>query len=187
MRKDSRSAQPMVPNDSLRVPLIQRVFHPADFSEARNVTFAHALFIALLTKAKLTILPVSGSEEGSWTDFQEVRSTLERWGLLPSNSQRTDVLKLGINVRKVQTAHEDPVESIRTYLESYGTDLIVPATEQEKRELRWFGRSLATDIASQSGNMTIFVPKGSTGLVAVDDGSTQPSLCLRSSIAVPSR
>lgn len=55
---------------------------------------------------------------------------MERWGLLPSHSERTDVLKLGINVQKVQLTHENPVKSIKTYLESHGTDLIVLTTDQ---------------------------------------------------------
>ena len=35
---------------------VESVFHPSDFSEASEVAFAHALKIALVAKAKLTVL-----------------------------------------------------------------------------------------------------------------------------------
>lgn len=161
----------MASDNSFGVPLIQRVFHPTDFSEASHVAFAHALVIALLSKATLTILHVSDGEDDSRTDFPGVRHILERWGLLPENSERADVLRLGINVQKVQMTHEDPVESIRTYLEEHGTDLVVLATDQQKKGLQWFRKSVATDVARQSREMTLFVPKGSPGFVAAEDGT----------------
>ena len=37
---------------------VESVFHPSDFSEASEVAFAHALKIALVAKAKLTVLHV---------------------------------------------------------------------------------------------------------------------------------
>jgi nucleotide-binding universal stress UspA family protein len=161
----------MVPSDPSDVPLIQRVFHPSDFSEASGAAFAHALVAALTAKATLTILHVSGSQNGSWTDFPGVRDTLERWGLLPKNSERVDVSKLGINVQKVQMVHKDPVESITTYLEEHGADLIVLATDQEKGGVQWLKESVATTVARKSREMTLYIPKGIEGFVSLDDGS----------------
>lgn len=83
----------MVPRDPSIVPLLQRVFHPSDFSEDGHAAFAHALVLALSARAHLTILHVSDRGEGSWTDFPGVRDTLERWKLLPRNSNRADVSK----------------------------------------------------------------------------------------------
>jgi nucleotide-binding universal stress UspA family protein len=161
----------MVPSNPSDVPLIQRVFHPSDFSEASDSAFAHALVAALTAKATLTILHVSGGGDGSWTDFPGVRDTLERWGLLPRNSERVDVSKLGINVQKVQMVHKDPVESITTYLEEHGADLIVLATDQEKGGVQWLKESVATTVARKSREMTLFIPKGIEGFVSLDDGS----------------
>jgi nucleotide-binding universal stress UspA family protein len=161
----------MVPNDPSDVSLLQRVFHPSDFSEASNQAFAHALVVALTAKAKLTILHVSGGRDSSWTDFPGVRHTLERWGLLPRNSERADVSKLGINVQKVQITHNDPVESITTYLEEHGADLIVLATDQQKWGIQGLNRSIATDVARKSREMTLFIRKGIEGFVSLDDGS----------------
>ena len=111
--------------DTAGLPVLQQVFHPSDFTPASDVAFIHALKAALLAKAELTILHVSPKHELDWTEFPGVRATLERWGLLPKNSSQKDVVKLGINVRKVQAKHNDPVESVTAYLNNHNTDLIV--------------------------------------------------------------
>lgn len=161
----------MEPRDPSGIPLLQRVFHPSDFSDAGNNAFVHALVLALIGKATLTILHVSDRGNGSWTDFPGVRDTLERWRLLPENSKRADVSKLGINVQKVQTTHSDPVESITTYLDTHGTDLIVLATDQQKWGIPWLTKSVATGVTRTSREMTLFIPKGIKGFVSLDDGS----------------
>lgn len=168
------------------VPLLQRVFHPSDFSEAGETAFAHALIIALSAKATLTILHVSEGRDGSWTDFPGVRETLERWGLLPRNSERADVLKLGINVKKVQMTHHNPVESITAYLEEHGTDLIVLATDQQKSGIQWLNESVATNVVRKSREMTLVIPKGIEGFVSLDDGSISLKNILIPVTAIPS-
>jgi nucleotide-binding universal stress UspA family protein len=176
----------MVPNDPSDVPLIQRVFHPSDFSEASEAAFAHALVAALTAKATLTILHVSSGGDCLWTDFPGVRDTLERWGLLPRNSERADVSKLGINVHKVQMVHNDPVESIITYLEDHGADLMVLATDQDKGGVQWLKESVATTVARNSREMTLFIPKGIEGFVSLDDGSISLKSILIPVASVPS-
>lgn len=161
----------MVPYDPSDVALIQRVLHPTDCSPANGSAFAHALVAALTAKATLTILHVSSDGNDSWTDFPGVREALERWGLLPRSSQRADVAKLGINVQKVQMVHDDPVQSITTYLEEHGADLIVLATDQEQSGVQWIQESVAITIARTSREMTLFIPNGTDGFVSLEDGS----------------
>jgi len=43
------------------------VFHPSDFSEASEIAFAHALKIALMSRATLHMLHVSGESDLPWT------------------------------------------------------------------------------------------------------------------------
>lgn len=161
---------PIVPRDPSVVPLLKRVLHPTDLSEAGHPAFVHALVIALAAKAKLTILHVSSARDGSWTDFPGIRDTLERWGLLPKNSERADVSKLGVEVQKVQMIHGDPIESITTHLEEHGADLIILATDQHKDGVQWFNKSVATSVARKSREMTLFLPKGIEGFISPDDG-----------------
>jgi len=167
MAKEERMSEA----DSAVGPILQQVFHPSDFTPASEVAFNHALKAALVAKAELTILHVSPKHELEWTEFPGVRSTLERWGLLPKNSSQRDVLKLGINIKKVQAKHDDPVESVTGYLNTHNTDLIVLATDQQKGKVQWLSRSIAAPIARKSRQMTLFIPKGVEGFVSARDGS----------------
>src|SRR6188508_3006354 len=96
--------------------IIDSVLHPTDFSEGCKVAFYHALKAALLTKSKITLLNVSPDASASWSDFPGVRETLEKWGLLPAGSTKSDVADLGIDVRKSITQQKDPVDAVVNYL-----------------------------------------------------------------------
>ena len=52
---------------------VRSIFHPSDFSEASEVAFAHALKIALVARADLTVLHVAASPGTEWQDFPGVR------------------------------------------------------------------------------------------------------------------
>ena len=156
---------------SAGLPILQQVFHPSDFTPASEIAFVHALKAALVAKAELTILHVSPNHELEWTEFPGVRTTLERWGLLPKHSAQSDVAKLGINIKKVQARHDDPVESVTAYLSDHNTDLIVLATDQQKGRVQWLSQSVAAPIARKSRQMTLFIPKGVIGFVSAQDGS----------------
>jgi nucleotide-binding universal stress UspA family protein len=157
--------------ESTDVPILQNVFHPSDFSPASEVAFAHALKAALAAKADLTVLHVTAKKATEWTEFPGVRATLERWGLLPKNSARGDVAKLGIDVKKVQSVHKDPVEAVTAYLGTHNADLVVLATDQDKGKVQWLSKSVAAPIARNSRQMTLFIPKGVEGFVSIKDGS----------------
>ncbi len=157
--------------DSLNVPILRNIFHPSDFSPASESAFAHALRAALMAQANLTILHVSSDRYAEWMEFPGVRAALEQWGLLPINSRRSDVAKLGIHVKKVQAVHPDPMESVTSYLAEHATDLIVLATDQNKPGLPWLRKSVAMPVVLASGQMTLFIPKGTAGFVSSHDGS----------------
>ena len=157
--------------DPAGLTVLQQIFHPSDFTPESDVAFVHALKAALLAKAELTILHVSPKHELDWTEFPGVRSTLERWGLLPKHSSQSAVATLGINIKKVQAKHDDPVESVTAYLSTHNTDLIVLATDQRKGKVQWLSQSVAAPIARKSRQMTLFIPKGLEGFVSLQDGS----------------
>jgi nucleotide-binding universal stress UspA family protein len=171
--------------ESNDVPVLQHVFHPSDFTPASETAFAHALKAALVARADLTILHVSTRESSDWTEFPGVRSMLERWGLLPKNSAQSDVSKLGIGVKKIQAVHNDPVESVTSYLSTHNADLIVLATDQSKDKAQWLGKSVAAAIARKSHQMTMFIPKGVEGFVSLRDGSISLKSILVPVAAVP--
>jgi nucleotide-binding universal stress UspA family protein len=147
------------------------ILHPSDFSEASEVAFAHALKTALIVGARLTLLHVSPDTSAEWSDFPGVRTTLERWGLLPPNSPKSAVPRLGIDVEKVIGHDRDPVASVLRYLERHPADLIVLAPHQRDGRMAWLQTSVSEPIARGSGQATLFVPRGVRGFVSMDDGS----------------
>jgi len=156
---------------SLNVPILQHVFHPSDFSAASETAFAHALKAALVAKATLTIFHVSPDRKENWTEFPGVRQTLERWGILPKDSPKSAVPKLGIKVKKVVAQDKDPVQSVLGFLEHHPSDLIVLSTQQDKGRVQWLGNSVAKPVARKSRLMTLFIPTGVEGFVSLQDGS----------------
>ena len=72
---------------------VKSIFHPTDFSEASEVAFVHALKIALVAGATLTMLHVEARPSSEWQDFPRVRGTLERWRLIPMGSPKSVVGK----------------------------------------------------------------------------------------------
>jgi nucleotide-binding universal stress UspA family protein len=152
-------------------PGIQSIFHPSDFSAASEVAFAHALKIALVTKASLRVLHVAGHGNIDWMDFPGVRETLERWQLIPKGSRSGAVADLGITVRKVVESSSDPVKASLEYLGRHPADLIVLAVHQRDQRMRWLGKAVGEPIARAAGEMTLFIPHGMKGFVSREDGS----------------
>jgi nucleotide-binding universal stress UspA family protein len=152
------------------------IFHPSDFSQASEVAFAHALKIALQSKAKLDIMHVEPHlipERAYWTEYPAVRSTLARWGILPDGVGRSEVAKTGVLVRKVLITDSDPLSSIMRHFRNSPPDLIVLATHQRQGLERWMHRAIAEPLARRSGAMTLFVPQDARGFVNFADGSVR--------------
>jgi nucleotide-binding universal stress UspA family protein len=146
------------------------IFHPSDFSEASEVAFVHALKMALVAGAKLTMLHVAASRGVEWQDFPGVRDTLERWGLIPKGSPKSAVGQLGIRVAKVLKLSKDPLKACLGFLEENPADLIVLAVRQHEGRMRWLGKSVGKPIARKAGEMTLFIPHDVEGFVSRQDG-----------------
>jgi nucleotide-binding universal stress UspA family protein len=150
---------------------VESIFHPSDFSDASEIAFAHALKMALVAGAKLDMLHVSPTPKVEWQDFPGVRSTLERWQLIPKDSPRSAVGDLGIDVSKVINTSPDPVKACLAYLDKRPTDLIVLAVHQQQGPMRWFEKSVGKPIARGAGQITLFIPHGVEGFISREDGS----------------
>jgi nucleotide-binding universal stress UspA family protein len=153
---------------------LDRIFHPTDFSPASAVAFAHALKLAILSRGRLTILHTEAeSEADQRAGFPKVRQTLERWGLLPENSSRGDIATLGLEVKKITTVRQEPVNSILHYLRKHPHDLIVLSTHQHDGLERWIHKATAEPVARRSGEMTLFIPQRTDGFVALESGAVR--------------
>ncbi len=151
---------------------IDTIFHPTDLSPGSFVAFAHALKLALVSRATLTVMHVVGKRkiEDSWGSLPGVRTVLEQWGLLPANSTQRDVSRLGVTVKKVLGSSPDPEEAIVRYLDSRSTDLVVLATHQRHGLARLLRASVAQPVRRRSEIATLFVPNGIKGFVSTTDG-----------------
>lgn len=152
------------------------IFHPSDFSVASEVAFAHALKIALQSKAKLDIMHVEthlGADEPYWLDFPAVRATLARWGVLPEGARRDEVAKAGVRIRKLVKSGADPVKTMMQHFRKFPPDLIVLATHQREGVGRWLHKAVAEPLARQSGAMTLFVPRHGKWFVSIKDGTVE--------------
>jgi nucleotide-binding universal stress UspA family protein len=154
-------------NDEIKV---KSIFHPSDFSEASEVALVHALKIALVAGARLTMLHVDAKHNTEWQDFPGVRDTLERWQLIPIGSPKSAVGKLGITVDKVIASSKDPVKACLGFLAKHPEDLIVLAVRQPEGPLRWLEKSVGKPMARAAGQMTLFIPHGVEGFVSRQDG-----------------
>ena len=156
-------------------PLI-RIVHPSDFSQASRVAFAHALKIALQSKAELEIVHVhrhrSGNEDDvHWTDFPGVRATLARWNILPAAAKAEDVARTGLRVKKILNSEHDPLDALVRYCQDHPPDLLVLATHQRAGLSRWLHNPVAEPLARRSRAMTLFVPTRGRGFIAPANGA----------------
>lgn len=150
---------------------IETIFHPSDFSEASEVAFEHALRLALVAKAELTMLHVDSGYSADWPDFPGVRSTLERWGLILKGADKSAVGDLGIKVQKVIATSRSPVKACTDFLEKHPADLVVLAVHQYEGNVRWQHKRVAEPIAHAAEAMTLYLPHGVPGFVAHEDGA----------------
>ena len=143
------------------------IFHPTDFSSRPEIAFGHALKIALATGSRLTIFHVNESlEELNWHDFPSVRSTLEKWDVLPKEIPNQAISQSKMDVEKILYRGKEPSASILQHLERHPADLIVLATHQ----LGIFS-SISEPVARKSHIMTLFIPLSTEGFVSLEDGS----------------
>jgi nucleotide-binding universal stress UspA family protein len=150
---------------------IESIFHPSDFSEGSEIAFVHALRIALVSKAALTMLHVDPGHEADWSDFPGVRDTLCRWGLIAPDSAKSAVGDLGIAVQKVIATSRSPLRASLDFLDKHPADLIVLAVHQYEGRMRWQHKRVAEPIAHANEAMTLYVPHGVPGFVSREDGA----------------
>jgi nucleotide-binding universal stress UspA family protein len=160
-------------NASLNPVRIQRIFHPTDFSQDSQVAFAHALKLALVHRAELTIMHVDPilAPEG-FEDFPRIRPTLAQWGLLPESSSKIDVAKLGLRIKKIRALAVDAKQAIIHHLTSAPTDLMVLSTHQHDGLTRWLRSAVAEPVSREVHVMTLFVPSHVEGFVSRETGLT---------------
>lgn len=151
-----------------------RIFHPTDFSADSHTAFVHALKLALLARAELTIMHVDPSvtREG-FEDFPRVRPLLARWGAVAASSSKADVAKLGVKIKKIRMVGDHPSAAILQHLKAEPADLIVLATHQYEGFARWRHDSVAEPVVRAARTVALVVPAHVQGFVHAASGLGQ--------------
>lgn len=149
----------------------KKLFHPTDFSADSQTALIHALKLALVTKADLSMMHIdSESARENFEDFPRLSPILERWNLLPPNSAEDHVSRLGLSVTKSRAAAKNPTEALLRHLDSHPADLLVMATHQYDGLERWQHQTVAEPVARGSHTPTLFVPTHVEGFVSAETG-----------------
>jgi len=138
---------------------IEAIAHPTDFSQASAEAFAHALRLALEFRCRLDLLHVRTPDgDGEWSSFPHVRETLARWELLPADVPQSKVAEtLGIQVRKIEIEHRDPLEGVAQFLLLHRPGLVVMATHGAQGLRRFLSESVSEGIAQKTRVPVLFL------------------------------
>lgn len=152
---------------------IKKIFHPSDFTEASESAFRHALKVAQVAQAELTVLHVAQNDGAHWAEFPGVRQWLERWRLIPHGSGRDAIKSLGLSVQKIIVHSNDTLRACLHYLERHPSELIVLAAQQRESRAPWPKLGEPGANHSHGGQMTLFLPGATGGFVYASDGAVQ--------------
>ena len=149
----------------------RRIFHPTDFSSAESSTFAHAVKLTCLVQGELTMMhvdPTVGRKD--FEDFPRIRPLLARWGVLPEGSSKDDVVKLGIQIKRVRAIADHATDAILQQLMAQPSDLLVLSTHQREGFARLTHKAVAEPLSRKTHTKTLFVPTGVEGFVSTETG-----------------
>lgn len=151
------------------------VLHPTDFSDVSSAAFLHALKLALMLKGRLILLHIYPDDhEGahSWDHFPQVRTTLARWGLLPSDARRSSVKEtLDLDVFKFDLPAGDVTSAIASFAIKEDASLIVMGTHGRQGFKYWMEGSVAEQVSEAVRLPTLFLPAGVSGFVDAQSGT----------------
>jgi nucleotide-binding universal stress UspA family protein len=153
---------------------LKAILHPTDFSHLSGLAFAHALRIALASKAKLHIIHVTPHNPDVALAFPHARRLLAQWGFCDDNdSPSTITKKLGIEVYNTRIRSREPTQAILEFLRDSCFDLVVLATHGGKGIGRWLKGSVAETIARHARAPTLFVAPGTRPFIRQVTGDIQ--------------
>jgi len=152
--------------------MLNKLFHPTDFSADSHIALIHALKLALVTKANLSMMHIDPeASREDFEDFPRLSPILERWKLLPPDSTDDHVAQLGLSITKVRATAKNPTEALLHHLTGNPADLLVMATNQYSGLDRWQHQTVAEPVARESHTPTLFVPTHVEGFVSTETGA----------------
>ena len=153
----------------------RKIFHPTDFSTDSFTALIHALKLAVMVKAELTMMHIDPNVgRADFEDFPRVRPILEQWKILPAQSTQQQVAEMGLSIKKVRATAKNPTTGCLEYLAAHPADLLVMSTHQLDGLEKWQHQTIAEPVARNSHTPTLFVPAHVEGFAVKETG--QPKL-----------
>jgi nucleotide-binding universal stress UspA family protein len=145
---------------------IRTIVHPTDCSGFSSDAFAHALCIAIATKADLHPLHIANDDAAEAPKFPQPERILAQWGLIEEGDNPVTVAaKLGVRITNVTMDAKSPEEGIHQFLNQTSADLVVLATHGRDGLEHWLAGSIAESAFRQSAVPTLFITTGARGFV----------------------
>ncbi|MCA9781707.1 MAG: universal stress protein, partial [Candidatus Eremiobacteraeota bacterium] len=114
---------------------------------------------------------VGTEQRPPWGQFPGIRYTLEKWGVLPGGSSKSDVTNLGVKPSKYFVRTDNPVKAIEKDLRETRPELVVMATHGRSGLSRLFHPSICKDVIRKTKLPTLMIPYGSSGFVDLETGA----------------
>jgi nucleotide-binding universal stress UspA family protein len=143
------------------------IIHPVQELSDSEIPFVHALKLAHASQGQLEIIDIK--DRGELHHSVSVRAVLERWGLLPPNSDRSDVQKLGFKVTKIIREGEAKKVIVRR-MAMHAHDMLVIGTHGRRGLGHLFGQELAEYLADSFRQTTLYVPENARPFVDPQTG-----------------
>ncbi len=145
------------------------IIHPVhEHTSGSLVAFTHALALAYQSHGEIEIIDIR--DKGEAFESPSVRAVLEKWGLLPPNSERGDVQKIGLRVTKI-VKNGNARKVITGRMEKRPHDLLVIGTHERHGLGSLFGQDLAEYLADAFRQTTLYVPANGRSFVNPDTGA----------------
>jgi hypothetical protein len=129
--------------------------------------FAHALKIAYQSGGELEIIDARDQREAA--EQIGVRDLLERWGILKSHSDKSDVINAGLRVKKIVRGGKRQ-KIILHRLKAQFHDLVVIGYSLRYGFLRFIGQKLLGKILLENHSPVLFIPSESKSFVNIESG-----------------
>lgn len=163
------------------------ILHPTDFSAADNLAVVHALKVALVSQAKLTLLHVvPKGDRVEWEEYPQTREMLAAWGVISPEASHADVLNTGLSVRKSLRKGDNLAKEIAGEVRKDGTDLVVLSSGQHGGLKALVRRPVAEAIARRVVKPVLFVPRDGEGFVDEATGAVRMKHILIPTSKLPS-
>ncbi|MBD3321832.1 MAG: hypothetical protein GF350_12120, partial [Chitinivibrionales bacterium] len=150
-------------SSTARFSIILAIHQNADIASP----FIHALSLASLYKGQFEIIDVRVSRTG---DDLSVRKTLEKWGMLPEDSARSDVGKVGIAVKKI-VQKGNSHKNVGKRIAKRPHDLLVMGTDGRRSFSGLFGQDITGQLAQSYRQTTLYIPRDAKPFVDKYTGS----------------